>query len=709
MSQNDNQGYVKQSEESSATLRSPQSPAGRAVFWIGVAVSLVHIYFNTLGTLSELWTAALHFAGFALLCALAYPLYPAHNPQVQRRLLAVDLLLGLLAVACVLYLILAENAFYDRGSNFIFSDWIFAVLCVALALEFTRRTTGWVMPILILLALSYVMLWGRWVGGVFHFPGLSAETVLFRQYFGGEGMFGSIARISYTYVFMFILFGAFLVRSGAGDFIIDLARVAAGRLTGGPGLVAVLGSALMGSISGSAVANTASTGVITIPLMKKSGFPPRFAAGVEAAASTGGQLMPPVMGAGAFVMSTYTQIPYLQIIGVALLPALLYFFSVAVWVRIEAMKHGIRGVEAQAGGPGVWEVLKDGGHNLIPIGVLVSLLIMGFTPTYAAAYSIVAVVAASWLSPHRMGLQAVLEALAMGARNMIPTAILLVAVGIVVNVVATTGIGNTFSLMINDWAGGSLLITILLIGLASLVLGMGLPVTAAYIVLATLSAPAIYELIIQTRLIDALASGQVPEAARVTLSLFAPDAAALGSPMPLEQAAALAAAIPADFRNTVMEQILSPAVLTAALLSAHMIIYWLSQDSNVTPPVCLTAFTAAAIAGSPPMSTGVMAWKIAKGLYIIPLLFAYTPFLGGPFGEVLTIFCFGCLGIYALAGALEGYLEAPLPWWQRLGLLGAGTALLWPGGWTLHLAGLAFLALMLFFNLRARGKLQLAR
>ncbi|MDH3280067.1 MAG: TRAP transporter large permease subunit, partial [Gammaproteobacteria bacterium] len=292
-------------------LRSDDAAIGKFVFWFGVAVSILHIYFNTLGTLPELWTSAIHFASFGTLCALLYPLYLARSGGTRRVVLIADLVIGVAVIACVVYLILAEKAFYDRGSNFVMADWFFSLLSVVLAIEFTRRTTGWLIPSLIILALTYVVFWGQWVSGVFHFPGLSGETVLFRQYFSTDGMFGPIARISSTYVFMFILFGAFLVRSGAGDFIINLAVCVAGRLVGGPGFVAVFGSALMGSISGSAVANTVSTGVITIPLMQRSGFPAKFAAGVEASASTGGQLMPPVMGAGAFIMANYTGIAYL--------------------------------------------------------------------------------------------------------------------------------------------------------------------------------------------------------------------------------------------------------------------------------------------------------------------------------------------------------------------------------------------------------------
>jgi TRAP transporter 4TM/12TM fusion protein len=476
---------------------------------------------------------------------------------------------------------------------------------------------------------------------------------------------------------------------------------------GGPGLVAVLGSGLMGSISGSAVANPVTTGVITIPLMKRAGFAPRFAAGVEAAASTGGQLMPPFMGAGAFIMSTYTQISYLAIVAVSFLPALMYFLSVAAWVRIEAKKQGVVPVTDDA--PRLWDVLKGGGHSLIPIIVLITLLIVGFTPTYAAGISMLAVIAASWLGRTPMGPRAVLDALALGARGMVATGLLLVAVGLVVNVIATTGIGNTVSLMIGDWAGGSLLITIILVGLASLVLGMGLPVTASYVVLATLSAPAIYGLIAESQLVQLIASGGLPEQAKAIFMLTAPEAiASLGQPMPEEEAWALLGGVPSDFRTQLVQQALTPAALTTALLSAHMIIFWLSQDSNVTPPVCLTAFAAAAIAETKPMATGFMAWKIAKGLYIVPLLFAYTPFLAGNFWLSLWIFAFGTVGIYALTAAISGWMEAPLSWPERILAAATGIALLWPTGPTVNVPGFLLFVALFAFNLW-RGRKRAAR
>lgn len=643
---------------------------------IGVSLALLHIWFNTLSTLPELWVSATHFAGFGIICAL---LYPAHKSLKKSKVaLAFDIVIAIAAFSCMLYIPFAEDALYERGVRFVASDWFFSILAITIVLELVRRTMGWFIPVLILLALSYVVIWGQWVSGMFHFPGLSYETLLYRSFYSSEGMFGAIARISWSFVVMFILFGAFLVRSGVGDYIIDVSRAAAGKIIGGPGFIAVLSSGLMGSVSGSSVANTVSTGVITIPLMRRAGFPARFAAGVEAAASTGGQLMPPVMGAGAFIIASYTQVPYLDIISVSIIPALIYFLSVAFFVRIEAKRSGVHQVSTSD--KSLFKVFISGWHNLIPLVVLVSLLISGFTPTYAAGLSIISVVVSSWFSANnKMGPKAIFEALAQGSRNMATTAILLVAIGLLINVISTTGVGNTFSLMINEWADGSLIITLLLIALASLILGMGLPVTAAYIVLGTLSAPALYTLIAESQIIQMLVDGQLPEEARTIFSLVAPDQlSALSAPMLPEQAHSLLALVPADFMGTLLEQGLGAQQVALVLLTAHLIIFWLSQDSNVTPPVCLTAFAAATIAQTPPMRTGLTAWKIAKGLYLVPLLMAYTSLVSWDWVEVLTVGGFAIIGTYAFIGAMEGYLEGPLSLLIRLVLLVTGLALTWP-------------------------------
>ncbi len=314
----------------------------KALFYICIGISVVHIYFNIFAVLPGLLQNSLHYAGFMLIAVFLYPIVrKGSSGGVSSSLKIIDMFWGGLAAFSAIYMIAREDLIYERGVHFDGSEWVFGFILIISAIEFSRRTSGLVIPILIITALTYIGWWGEYVGGVFNFSGLSVETILFRSIYGDEGIFGMIASISSTFVFMFILFGAFLLRSGASDFVIDISRVIAGKVTGGPGFVAIIASALTGTISGSSVANTASTGVITIPLMKKSGFPPMFAAAVESAASTGGQLMPPIMGAGAFIMASYTQIPYTTIITVSFLPAVLYFLSVGLFVRVQAKRSPI--------------------------------------------------------------------------------------------------------------------------------------------------------------------------------------------------------------------------------------------------------------------------------------------------------------------------------------------------------------------------------
>ena len=657
-------------------------------------IAVGHIYVAFDPVISELQRNAYHFAGFAFLAAVLHPI--VRGATRSKPALAFDLTFGVLIAAAAIYLPYAEQGIYDRGVKFITLDWIAAALCVIGAIELTRRLTGFVIPILIIIAVTYVGFWGKYIGGVFSFPGLSWESIAFRSIYGDDAMFGTIARISSTYVFLFIIFGAFLLRSGAGDFVINLARAVAGRMVGGPGIVAVIASGLTGTISGSAVANTASTGVITIPLMKRAGFPSKFAGGVEAAASTGGQLMPPIMGAGAFVMASFTQIPYETIVAVAAMPALLYFLSVTFFVRIEARRLGLPPMENN-GETLRSAFVKGGASFVIPIAGLIGMLVSGFTPAYAAVFGILAVIGSSWLTQNPMGPRAVIEAMIMGTKGMIMTAVLLCAVGLVVNVIATAGIGNTFSLMIADWAGGNLFIAIALVAIASLVLGMGLPVTAAYIVLATLSAPALAGMISDRFVIDALASGTLPETANAILMFGLPDPSVLAGPLTSAEAGAIIKSLPLEVAAPLRDMVVPTDIAMAALLSAHMIIFWLSQDSNVTPPVALAAFTAAAIAKAPAMATGFASWKLAKGLYIVPLMIAYTPFLSGDWPLMIQIFTFGVVGIYALAAALQGCMEQPIGWPLRIIMGVLGGACIWPlPMWMQAIAAVAIIGILIW-------------
>ena len=642
-----------------------------------LSTSVVHIYFNSFGLISELRFAAIHFGTFGFLCALVYPLREKNADQTPWILF--DVMIGFVALFCGLYFLFNDVAYWDRGGKMTDMDWWVAFTSVAVALELLRRTMGIFIPILILIALSYAAFWGEHIDGIFRFPGISFEELLARSYFVDLGLFGDIAQISMTYVFMFVMFGSFLVKSGAAEFIIDLSRAMARRAIGGSGMVAVMGSALMGSISGAAVANIVTTGVVTIPLMKKSGYKPTFAAGVETAASTGGALLPPIMGAGAFIMASYTQISYLTIAAMALLPAILYFASVMFYVRMEAIRLNLTEFEDD-GARSLSQVLREGGVTLLPIVLLVALLVYGFSATYAAAASIVATVVCSWLSrKHRMGVKDIYEAIIQGARNAVPTSILLCSIGLLIGVLGTTGFGPTFSLMIIEWAGGNLIIMLGLITLVSLVLGMGLPVTAAYIVLATISAPSLADLITTNNVVDILVVGNVPAEVTMLFQLVDPEIGAkIAAGLTTDQAYDMISALPIEMRAALRPMMLDEEILMASLLSAHMILFWVSQDSNVTPPVCLPAFVAAAIAKSPPMRTGFAAFRMCKGLYIIPLLFAYTPLLGGDWNEMFIVFGPALVGIHALTAAMSGVVETRIGWIARLVVASFGAVLLWP-------------------------------
>ena len=643
------------------------------------ALSIFHLYFayDPL-VIGEEGRNLLHFGGFALLVAMTTPLF-ASGPKALRLF---DLLCGLIVFGAAIYMIFYGAAIEISFDDFGPFEWFLTGVLMLGGIEFTRRTTGPIIPILALIAFTFVPWWGAYAPQPFTFNSgsFSWETMVRGVIFDDEGMFGVLANISSTTIFLFIIFGAFLVRSGAGEFVIAFARAVAGRLVGGPGLVAVISSALTGTISGSAVANTASTGVITIPLMKRAGYSPSFAAGVEAAASTGGQLMPPIMGAGAFLMATYTNISYETIIAVAALPALLYFASVAMFVRIEARRAGLGAMEAD--GATLGQAVRDHGASfLIPIATIVALLVSGFGAALSAVVGVVTVIASSWLTKNPMGPRAIWEALVQGARNMSFMAVLLCTIGILVSAIVKGSIGQKFSFMIADWSGGMVLIAVLLTAIASLVLGMGLPVTAAYIVLATLTAPMLRDLIIDASgaVPAAIAAGEYSGQFMVGILQTLPQFLAPDGAIDLATATAAYDALGPFEKAQLRPYAVSEEVWLSALLSAHMIVFWLSQDSNVTPPVCLAAFTAAAIAKAPPMRTGFQSWKIAKGLYIVPILFAVTPMLSGSWIDALAIFGLGLVGVYGLAGALGGALEAPLSISERIVAGVAGVACLWHG------------------------------
>lgn len=603
------------------------------IYWFGILTSIFHLWINTIGILPEIQRNAIHYGCILFMGFILYPL----SKKSPSKTFHLDLFLAVLSLVAAFYLVFFEDALHARNEQPLLVDLIFAAIALVLMIEITRRTSGYLIPILSSFFLLYALFLGKLFSGLWNFPGVTLERLLYRMYFAPDGIFGTIATISSTFVYLFVLFAAFLIKSGAGEFIIQLAVSVMGRSVGGPAKMAVFASGLMGSVSGSAVANTVGTGSITIPMMKKVGFSPKFAAGVEAAASTGGQMMPPIMGAGAFIMSQWTQIPYLTIVGVAFIPAIMYFLTVAFFVHLRARKIGLGAID-QGDIPRLLNVLKGGWNFFIPIFVLIGFLMKGFTPTFAACAGIGAIVVSSWFNTRtRMSFRDILDALALGAQNMVSTAVILLCSGIVIGVVLMVGMGIKFSMLISAIAGGSLFITIVLIAIASLILGMGLPVTASYIVLAVLAAPAM-------------------------------------------------------------------TMLGSSLIAAHMLIFWYSQDANVTPPVCLAAYSAAGIAGSQPLATGMEAWKLAKGLYIIPLLFVYTPILfeGSPLMIAETVVT-AMIGLFCFAVFFEGFFLAEINRWQRILFAALAFFLIFPN-LIMHLTGFVLFAALFFTK-----KIQLAR
>ncbi|MGQ7845404.1 TRAP transporter permease [Granulosicoccus sp. 3-233] len=663
--------------------------------------SLWHIATNVYLTEPGLWQNAIHFAGFALIAAITTRTF---NSDTQPRWsLWLNILFGVAMALSALWIAHAETGLYERtlaqsGQSWQFGplEWVAGIIVVVGVVELTRRLTGWIIPILVILSLSYILFLGKYMPGAFRSASLPLDDVLFRSLYNDEGMFGIITTISSSNITLFMIFGAFLVVSGASDFVIEISKVVAGRFRGGAAFVAVISSALTGTISGSAIANTASTGVITIPLMKSNGFRPQFAAGVEAASSTGGQLMPPIMGAGAFIMASYTGIPYGTIVAVSVVPALLYFLSVAFIVRIEAMKHHIGTEQVEAIDR---QKMMAGLLNFVlPLTIMTYMLVSGRTPSYAAAISIATLIAVSWFTPNKMGPKNLVRALSLGVSTSVMTAILLVAVGLINNAVTTSGLANTFALMIAQWSQGSLLIALALVTLASLVLGMGLPVTAAYIVLSILSAPALAGMLADGLILEQLVAGISDPGVSAMFMLVDPELPArLAAGLSPGDARDLINNMPFDLAVAIRPLLVDPALMTTYLLTAHLIVFWLSQDSNVTPPVCLAAFTAAGIAGSKPMATGVEAWKVAKGLYIVPLMFAYTPMIGAPLPDLLRIGGFALFGIYAFNVLLQRHAEGPLRLWHYPLLLIAMAGAFYPLHWVANIVG-AVAVLLIIWN-----------
>ncbi len=457
---------------------------------VAVGLSLFHFYTAGFGLLLAIKQRAFHLG---VVLFLVFLLYPMTEKSSKTKTPWYDYILAALAAYGCFYLIINFDALLMRTGLPTQMDVIMGFLTVGLLLEATRRVSSPILPVIAVCFLVYCY-YGRYFPALFQHRGFNILRIVNHMYLGTEGVFGIPIEVSATFVFMFILFGSVLEQTGMGRFIIDLAMALAGGAMGGPAKVAVISSGLMGSISGSSVANVCTTGMFTIPLMKSVGYKPYFAGAVEAVASTGGQIMPPVMGAAAFIMAQFMGVPYLHVAAAAVVPALLYYFAVIVQVHFEASRLGLKGLPREQL-PKLGPLMKTRGHLLLPLFGIIYFLVAGYTPLKAAFNGILITVAVSYfnkqtaLTPKKM-----LIALESGARGALGVACACATVGIIVGTATLTGLGLRIASAIVTIAHGMLLPTLLLTMVTCILLGAGLPTTANFIVTSTMAAPALFEL-----------------------------------------------------------------------------------------------------------------------------------------------------------------------------------------------------------------------
>lgn len=457
---------------------------------IAICFSLFQIYTATFGVFDAHIQRAVHLS-FAM--ALVFLLFPMRKSWSGDGIHPVDAVMALIAVAMPLYVVIFYKDLVMRAALSTPLDTLIGAVGVLLVLEAARRVVGWPIVIVAVVFLAYAFA-GPNIPGAFAHRGVSLTMLVGHLYYTTEGVFGIPLGVSATFIFLFILFGAYLEKSGLGKLFIDLANSIAGWASGGPAKVAVISSGLMGTISGSSVANVAGTGSFTIPMMKKLGYRPEFAGAVEAAASTGGQLMPPIMGAAAFLMAEFVGVPYISVAKAAAIPALLYFTGVMLCVHLEAKKTGLRGLSIEEL-PKVGAILKEKGHLMLPLIVIIYLLVSGYTPMRAALWAIVLTVLASLLrSSTRMSLKDVVKGLEDGARSALGVIIACATAGIIIGVVTKTGLGLKLGSVLIQLAGGHLLPTMMFTMITSIILGMGVPTTANYVITSTIAAPTIIQL-----------------------------------------------------------------------------------------------------------------------------------------------------------------------------------------------------------------------
>jgi len=456
-----------------------------AVLIISSAFILYHMITSGIGIPEAIKHRAIH-VGFIL--ALVFLYYPGTKKSIRTRPSAIDLSLFFIAVAVAVFTVVDRDAFLMRGGVASMAENIVGGILILLILEACRRAVG---PQLLILAIVFILYaWlGKYIPGVFSHRGQSIKRIIYQMYLGGNGIFGLPIAVSSTYLIIFVILGAILEKSGLGKLFNDLALGVGGRLVGGPAKVSVVASALMGMISGSAATNVATTGAFTIPLMKKIGYKDHFAGAVEAAASTGGQIMPPIMGSAAFIMAEFLGMKYLDIAAAAIIPALLYFAGVYFQIDLRARKIGLKGLSKEDM-PDVMHTVVRYWHMIIPIFVLVYFMMDGRTPLFAAFYTVLATGILSWMRKEtRIGLKE-LKAIALNsARGSLSIGVAMATAGFIIAVLSMTGIGIILSDNIVRLSGGSLPIALVLVMIVSIILGMGLPTSACYVIAASIAVP----------------------------------------------------------------------------------------------------------------------------------------------------------------------------------------------------------------------------
>lgn len=589
---------------------------------VGIAFSLFHLYAAYFGQGESYLHNTVHVSLVMVLCFILKPLGRKSWKEPLNGWFLVDLLCIGLVIAIQVYICWDLDEYIQRRGFYETRDMAVGVVMMLLVMEATRRAVGWIMMALVVFFLVQT-LYGELFFSIFFGPNVRWTFIVNDLFMEEGGIYSIPITVSATYVVLFILFGAFVMRVGVGELFTDIAYALMGKQIGGPAKAAVLSSAFMASISGSAVSNVATTGSVTIPLMKRMGYPPPFAAAVEACASTGGVFTPPVMGAVAFILAEFLGVPYWDVVKAAAVPAAIYFVSVLAMVHFRSCKLGLM-PEQRDDRPTVMQALRQRGHLLIPLVILVGALVVGYSPIFASIAGIASIFVLSWVrSDTRLTPVTFLGAFEDAARMMVAVAVPSAAAGLIVGAIFYSGLAVRFSNSIIDLAQGSQVLALVLAMFICILLGMGITVTALYILVAALVVPALVKL------------GVEP-------------------------------------------------------IAAHFFAFHFGVHSYITPPVALSAFAGAAIAGSNPMKTGVQSMRLGFAAYLIPYMFVYSTglLLVGSWDSIIIAIIGALIGVTSLAAAIEGWLMGPLNPVFRVVLAAAAIAVVVPAAW-LKLTGIA--------------------